>query len=625
MRAVVDASGAVPRGVVPASVVAGLADTGGDTGDMEPDSLRPHCVVCGDNPLAFRLVDELISRYGMDVTVIRPPAEDREGPNAATLPRVTIVESARPTEEAFAEANLAHAAALALVAQDDAGNIDAALLAEEINPGLRIVVRMFNQSLGDGIRRLLSDCAVLSESAIAAPGFVAAALGDSVPTYLRLEDRRVFLAQREDVSPGDVLCGLAVGSDPDGGDTDEPELLPADERRADLVLATSPPWNAAPPPRRRRPHPLRALKTIVGPRLRWVLAVVLGLLLVGTVLIKLVRHETWWQSAYLTILNTVAGASPDLTASAPEQVLQTVLTIISVALIPIITATVVESAVRARLALATGGPSEPMRDHIVVVGLGNVGTRVVTALHEYGVEVVAVDHRPQARGVQVARDLDVPVLVGDATQEGILRAAYVQNCRALVVVSTNDVANLETALLGRALAPDLRVVLRLFDGDFANRVERAFGLTISRSVSYLAAPTFAAAMTGREVLDTIPVRRRVLLVAELPVGAGSVLEGQSIGVLNRPHEARLLAIRTGRGAQILWAPPQGRKLVRTDRLMMIATRRGLSRLLHDTAPTFRAAAPVPVDGPSAPTHGVRLPVQYHQPEPPDRPEPPVRS
>src|SRR5689334_10465012 len=169
MRAVVDASGAVPRGVVPASVVAGLADTGGDTGDTEPDALRPHCVVCGDNPLAFRLVDELISRYGMDVTVIRPPAEDREGPNAATLPRVTIVESTRPTEEAFAEANLAHAAALALVAQDDAGNIDAALLAEEINPGLRIVVRMFNQSLGDGIRRLLSDCAVLSESAIAAP------------------------------------------------------------------------------------------------------------------------------------------------------------------------------------------------------------------------------------------------------------------------------------------------------------------------------------------------------------------------------------------------------------------------------------------------------------------------
>lgn len=595
-----------------------VVDASGVVAD-ERETARRHCIVCGDNSLAFRLADELVSRYGMAVTVIRPPVDGQPGPNPAGLPAVTIVESARLTDEAFHRADIARAAALALVAQDDAGNIDAALLAEEIRPGIRIVIRMFNQSLADGVRRLLRDCAVLSESAIAAPGFVAAALGDSFPTYLRLPDRRVFLAQRSDVAPGDVLCGLAVGGDVDGTDPDEPELLPADEARADLVLATSAPATAGPAVRRRHRHPLRALRTVIGPRLRLVLAVVVGLLLVGTVLIKFVRHQSWWVSAYLTILNTVAGASPDLGASRPEQVLQTVLTVISVALIPIITAAVVEAAVRARLALATGGPTEPMRDHIVVVGLGNVGTRVLTALHEYGVELVAVDHRSQARGVQVARDLRVPVLVGDATQEGILRAAYVQNCRALVVLSTNDVANLETALLGRALAPDLRVVLRLFDGDFADRVERAFGLTISRSVSYLAAPTFAAAMTGREVLDTIPVKRRVLLVAELPVGAGCQLEGQHIAALNRPHEARLLAIRTGRGAQTLWAPPQGRQLARTDRLLVVATRQGLSRLLAQTAPTWRATAPVPPDGPVAPTHAVRLPVQYHRPTAPDDP------
>jgi Trk K+ transport system NAD-binding subunit len=591
-----------------------VVDTSG-TGGGRREPARAHSVVCGDNPLAYRLADELVTRYGMTVALIRPGTEEQRAPGVPDLPGVSIVEAARPTAQAFQEARLHHATALALVAQDDASNIDAALLAEEINPGLRIVVRMFNQSLADGVRRLLHDCAVLSESAIAAPGFVAAALGDTVPTYLQLPDRRVFLAQRADVEPRDVLVGLAVGSDPEGSDPEEAELLPADEGRADLVLAASAPVTAAPPARRHRRHPLRVLRTVIGPRLRAVLAVVVGLLVVGTVLLKLIRHVDWWSAAYLTILNTVGGANPDLETSRAEQALQTVLTITSVALIPILTATVVEAAVRARLALASGGPSEPMRDHIVVVGLGNVGTRVVTALHEYGVEVVAVDDRPQARGVQVARDLDVPVLVGDATQEGILRAAYVQDCRALVVLSTNDVANLETALLGRALNPDLRVVLRLGDGDFANRVERAFGLTISRSVSYLAAPTFAAAMTGREVLDTIPVRRHVLLVAEVPIGAGCLLEGQRVGAVNRPHESRLLAIRTGRGAQTLWAPPQGRQLVRTDRLLVVATRAGLSRLLAETAPTFRGTAPVL---PDRPTHGVQLPVQFHRPDDPAR-------
>jgi Trk K+ transport system NAD-binding subunit len=595
--------------------------------DVHRGVVRRHSVVCGANPLAFRLVDELVNRYGMAVTVIVPEADEQQGPPIAALPGVRVVSAARLTADAFQEADLATAAALALVAQDDAGNIDAALLAEEMHPGLRIVLRMFNQSLADGVRALLRDCAVLSESAIAAPGFVAAALGDSVPTYLRLAGRQLYVAPREDVAADEVICGLAVAADPDGPEPDEFELLPADERRADLVLTASAAFAPPARPRRRRRRPLRALRVLVGPRLQLVLVVVLGVLAAGTVLIKLIRHEGWWASAYLTILDTVGGANPDLGASGAEQVLQTVLAVLSVALIPIITAAVVEAAVQARLTLAAGGPTEPMRDHVVVVGLGNVGTRVITALHEQGLELVAVDHRPQARGVQVARQLGLPVIVGDATQEGILRAAWVQHCRALVVVSTNDVANLETALLGRALAADLRVVLRLFDGDFADRVERAFGLTISRSVSYLAAPTFAAAMTGREVLDTIAVRRRVLLVAELPVGAGSALENRPVRLLHRPHEARLLAVRTGRGAQTLWAPPPGRKLVRTDRILVVATRLGLSRLLAETAASGLPVPPVGPDGPVAGTHAVQLPVQYHRPDGSGGPSPggPVTS
>src|SRR3712207_8666240 len=56
---------------------------------------------------------------------------------------------------------------------------------------------------------------------------------------------------------------------------------------------------------------------------------------------------------------------------------------------------------------------------------------------------------------------------------------------------------------------------RLFDGDFADRVERAFRIDVSRSVSYLAAPAFAAAMLQRDVIGAIPVNRRVLLIADL--------------------------------------------------------------------------------------------------------------
>jgi Trk K+ transport system NAD-binding subunit len=220
-----------------------------------------------------------------------------------------------------------------------------------------------------------------------------------------------------------------------------------------------------------------------------------------------------------------------------------------------------------------------MSNHVVVVGLGNVGTRVIDELADLGIPVVAVDKNDAAKGAQLARTREIPFIVGDASQLETLRAASVGSCRALVVVSTDDVTNLEAALQARALKPDLRVVLRLFDGDFADRVQRAFGVTISRSVSYLAAPAFAAALLEREVVGTIPVNRRVLLLAEVPIVAASELDGATMALTQDVGEARVLALVTDEGHDTVWAPPASRVLAAGDVLIVVATRLGLGRLL----------------------------------------------
>src|SRR5690606_23705031 len=138
-------------------------------------------------------------------------------------------------------------------------------------------------------------------------------------------------------------------------------------------------------------------------------------------------------------------------------------------------------------------------------------------------EVVAIDRTEGSRGAQVIRDHDIPLLIGDATEEETLRHASVRTCRAVLALTSSDVVNLEAALHARTLQPGARVVLRLFDGDFARRVEQAFDFPISRSVSSLAAPAFAAALLEREVIGMIAVHRRVLVIAEVPVAKGAEL------------------------------------------------------------------------------------------------------
>ncbi|MEO3775131.1 NAD(P)-binding protein [Micromonospora sp. B9E7] len=121
-----------------------------------------------------------------------------------------------------------------------------------------------------------------------------------------------------------------------------------------------------------------------------------------------------------------------------------------VALLPTVTALVVDSLVRARLASAAGGMIEPIDNHVVLVGLGNIGTRVLEELHSVGISVVVVDRAESARGIGVARELGLPVIVGDATRPETLRAASVHTCRALVALTDDDFTNLETALSGRS-------------------------------------------------------------------------------------------------------------------------------------------------------------------------------
>ena len=147
------------------------------------------------------------------------------------------------------------------------------------------------------------------------------------------------------------------------------------------------------------------------------------------------------------------------------------LTVDGMAFIPVITAIVVG----ARLTGSVRRAPRPASGHIIVVGLGNVGSAVTGQLHDLGFDVVCVDNNPNAPGIPLARQLGLPVVIGDAFREETLRAAHLDTCLALVSVTSLDIVNLETALTARALRDDLRIVLRLTDDDLAERLEKTTG------------------------------------------------------------------------------------------------------------------------------------------------------
>ena len=568
-----------------------------------------HLIVCGDTPLAYRISRELTRRYNETVVIVVPDRTKNHGPRMSTLPGVTVLERAELTSNALREAGVATARAAALVGWDDLANFHAALRAQELNADLRIVVGADNRRLGDHITGLLRDCTVLSSSQLAGPALVEAALGDHAPSHVRLAGQTLHVAKRADVAADHVLCGLDVPDDLEtAAQLIAPEELNGD---ADLVFAVADGTARDAAARERHPvravrsasqllgrqlgwawrHPRRAVRTIVarltGNKFELIFAVLLTVAIAGFILLAATgpagRHGAYSVSnvLYLGIMDLTGSALTSPSDHGAEKVAQVLLTADGMALLPVVTALIVG----ARLTGRVRSEPKPGEGHVIVVGGGEVGIRVLGGLFDLGFHAVLIDQDSNARAVEFARGHRLPVIVGDACDEKTLRQAGIKTAIALVCVTSSDIVNLETALQARAMRDEeMRIVLRLFDDDLAGRVHRKVPNVVSRSVSYLAAPAFAAALLEHRVLRTIAVGRHVLLIADVRVEPGASLERCPLADLERDRLARVLALQ-GRGTlKFDWSPRRSRRLEANDRVIVLATRAGLSAFLAGNRP-----------------------------------------
>ncbi|WP_069735787.1 MULTISPECIES: NAD(P)-binding protein [unclassified Streptomyces] len=571
-------------------------------------------------------------------------AGNGSGDTNAGVEAVRIMEAPEPSDDVLEEAGIDRAAALALVYDDDERNIRAALTARRFNPRLRLVIRLYNRKLGQHLEELLDQAAavampgidpalldasttVLSDADTAAPALAATALTGS-SKVIQAEGLLLRAAERPPPGPGESadpgLCTLALlssttndpagaeGSDSSGDEA--PQLLP-DERavaettgRGTVVLEAI---SRADPdrPATRMGGRGAPLSQVFSRRLRWS---ALGIALAALALVAaslLTTRDGLVHSTYLTLLDLLGMNDPSEDGTTARKIIQLLSGVAGLLLLPLLIAAVLEAFGTLRTASSLRRPPRGLSGHVVLLGLGKIGTRVLMRLRELDIPVVVVEEDPEARGIPLARSLHVPTVIGDVTQEGVLEAAKIYRARALLALTSIDTTNLEATLYARSVKPDLRVALRLYDDEFATAVYRTLrtahpqALTRSRSVSHLAAPAFAGAMMGRQVLGAIPVERKVMLFAALEVAGHPQLEGRTVEQAFRAGAWRVLAIDAtppGDRNPDLAAPPPfdpegapppppsglvwdlhpGYVLRAQDRVVIAATRRGLAELLR---------------------------------------------
>jgi Trk K+ transport system NAD-binding subunit len=551
-----------------------------------------HTVICGLERISLRVARALV-QLGERVTIV-VSAPEPALLNEARHAGARIVEGRTSELATLPHLDLASARCLVLTEDADLRNVQAALAARAVNPGIWIVLRMFNAELADRATRLLANSRVVSTSAEAAPYFAAAALGlDTVPTRLVwgrhvVVDPAVGAGQPEpDGGRGLTAAAgrLAAALGRAGGADAEPAQLPVDLGDGEFLHPLEPPVR----PRRRRSRRLmvvrRGLLALYDPRLPVLAAALAALVAVSVAVFHGARGLypdaaqptlTSWVDALVFTMTTAYG-NTDLSAGAVWVKLYAVGFMFAAALALALTfGLVADVAIGASIMEALGVPHGRMRNHVVVLGLGNVGYRTVLHLLDAGVEVAAAEARPGGRFVAIARRQGVPVLTADAHFLDSLRALSVERARAVVAATDDDLANLEAALAARELNPDARVITRLYDQELAERAQQQLHITACQSVSALATPAFVADALGEGVLSTIERGRRLWLLAEVRVRPGSRADGMSLAAVERRHDLRVLAVREG--GQERWRPAVPDRLGAGTDVLVACSREAWERL-----------------------------------------------
>jgi voltage-gated potassium channel len=217
-------------------------------------------------------------------------------------------------------------------------------------------------------------------------------------------------------------------------------------------------------------------------------------------------------------------------------------------------------------------------NHVVLIGLGHLGYRVVKKLNELEQDVVAIELAPKIDLMNSVRELGVPVIEDDGTREAALLAAGIRRARVIMLCTQDDSLNLRIALKARSLNPGIEVVIRIFDDDFAASLQAQFGFR-AMSATGMAAPMFAATAAQVDITPPLTINGQPHILANLQVTAASRLVGQTIYELEEKH--RISIVMQCKNGQSFFHPQAQEVIGAGHTIAIFGEPERINQLLHE--------------------------------------------
>jgi hypothetical protein len=402
-----------------------------------------------------------------------------------------------PSDAVVREALSGDVDGVAVLLHDDMRALRYSLMVEHIRPGIRLFTAMFDGTARAQLERTVPNCVVLSPASIAVPSMVAAAIAPD------------HVAVRRSASSNERAWVTIDG----GAESEHVSIHPFEAPsalRARGMLGRL----------RGQLHPYDAGSAVL-------LGGAFGLLIVIAIdtLVGL-RHDSFVRALYDATRTTATISAPELGDEVWVMAWATLAALLVMGFTAAFAAGIVHHLISGRHVALVGRRVMPRSGHVVIAGMGQVGLRLAQELRSLGIAVVGIERSADVRGLPLARDLGIPVVIGDASSQRVLRRAGLPRAVALVAAASDERDNIAVAVSAQAVAEQATLVIRAGADDAIDETRSLFHIGSVVDVNGLTAAFVVESMVMSAPYSVIAVGGR-LLTADADGTVTAVLPGET--------------------------------------------------------------------------------------------------
>lgn len=320
-------------------------------------------------------------------------------------------------------------------------------------------------------------------------------------------------------------------------------------------------------------------------------AILVGITLVGVAGYMVLEGWTFLDSLYMTVIvMTTIGFHEVRPLDDSGRVFTILLAVVGVGALLYALIAVFQFLIEGEFGSILGlqrmkGQIESLRNHYILCGFGRVGEEVAREFANRDIPFVVVENTPEA--IERAERRGYPLLVGDATNDEILRQAGVDRARCLLAASDSDSGNTFITLSAKALNPDLFVVARAAHPESLPRMQRAGADRVFSPYVIAGRQMAVSALQPMvvEFIDTLATTQEGdSVLAEIEVSPDSGLGGQTIEEIIRGSKTVLVLGLQRRVGETLVGPPATSLVAVGDRIILMGKEAELERIQPNGPP-----------------------------------------